>query len=66
LFNLLLALNSAFNDWRPSSVRLARRDSRVYFWPLMNRRSFPESLAYSLFRTLSNASFRCFRTWNLS
>src|SRR3954469_3814227 len=66
LFNLRLALNSAFNDGRPSCVRLARRDSDVYFWPLMNRRSFPESRAYSLFRTLSKASFKCLRMWNLS
>ena len=50
----------------PVELRFSRCDSRVYFCPLMNRRSLPLSRAYSRLRTVSSASPRCPITWNLS
>src|SRR6266576_2494737 len=35
---------------RPSRVRFSRWASSVFFWPLMNRRSRPDTRAYSLLR----------------
>ena len=66
MFNRLLALNSSFKACFPSMVRFSQWESNVYFCPLMNRRSFPDSRAYSCLRTLSMASPRCLRMWNLS
>jgi hypothetical protein len=58
MFNRLFAFNSIFNATRPSVLRFSLRESKVYFWPLMNRQSFSETRAYSHLRTLSKASLR--------
>ncbi len=62
----LFAASRSLSERRPSSVRFSWLESSVYFWPLMKRRPLPESLAYSLLRTVSRASPRWRSTWNLS
>ena len=42
MFNRRLAPNSSFSACFPSTVRFSQRESKVYFCPLMKRRSFPE------------------------
>ncbi len=49
------AASSSLSDLRPSRLRFSRFESRVYFRPLMKRRSLPDNRAYSLFRTSSKA-----------
>ena len=41
MLSRLLAASNVFNDRCRPSVRFSRRDSNVYFWPLMKRRSRP-------------------------
>ena len=62
----LLAANSSLSARLPSRLRFSWRDSRVYFWPLMKRRSLPLRRAYSALRTRSRASPRWRMMWNLS
>jgi hypothetical protein len=61
-----LAASRILSERLPSRVRFSWRDSRLYFWPLMKRRSLPLRRAYSALRTLSSASPRWRMMWNLS
>src|SRR6202047_1637663 len=52
--------------FRALPCRFSWWERSAYCWPLMNLRFSPSSLAYSCFLTLSSASPRCIRMWNLS
>ena len=66
MFKRLLAASSKFRFFRPSLVRFSLCASKTYFCPLMNFRFVPVTRAYSALRTLSSASPRWRRMWNLS